>query len=68
ANTATAKTIENNFGFLYNYPFFSHTELKGVKMEKSEFDFTNPADSAWRMFEKTGKVSYYMLYKKLIKK
>ena len=37
-------------------------------MRKNEFDFNNPADSAWKMFEKTGKVSYYMLYKNLIKK
>ena len=37
-------------------------------MRKDEFDFKSPADSAWRMFEKTGKVSYYMLYKNLIKK
>ena len=25
----------------------------------------SPADSAWEMFEKTGNVSYYLLYKKL---
>ena len=25
----------------------------------------NPADTAWEMIEKTGKVSYYLLYKKL---
>lgn len=37
-------------------------------MRKNEFDFNNAADSAWKMFEKTGKVSYYMLYKNLIKK
>lgn len=24
-----------------------------------------PSDKAWEMFEKTGKISYYMLYKKL---
>jgi hypothetical protein len=27
-----------------------------------------PADSAWDMFEKTGNVSYYLLYKKLNEK
>lgn len=32
------------------------------------FDFKNPEDSAWELFEKTGNVSYYMLYKKLKKK
>ncbi len=32
------------------------------------FDFRKPADSAWDLFEKTGKVSYYLLYKKLIEK
>ena len=37
-------------------------------MKKDQFDFKNPAESAWEMFEKTGKVSYYMLYKKLVKK
>ncbi len=25
----------------------------------------DPADCAWKMFERTGKISYYMLYKKL---
>lgn len=34
----------------------------------NEFDFKNPADSAWNMFEKTGNISYYLLYKNLIKK
>lgn len=39
-------------------------------MDKSDekFDFSNPADSAWELFEKTGKVSYYLLYKNLLKK
>ena len=27
-----------------------------------------PEDSAWELFEKTGKPGYYMLYKKLKKK
>lgn len=25
----------------------------------------NPADTAWNMFEKTGNLSYYVLYKRL---
>ncbi len=25
----------------------------------------DPAEAAWHMFEKTGKLSYYLLYKKL---
>ena len=25
----------------------------------------NPAETAWEMFEKTGNLSYYLLYKKL---
>ena len=37
-------------------------------MRKNGFDFDSPADSAWKMFEKTGNISYYMLYKNLIKK
>ena len=39
-----------------------------MKKGTGEFDFTSPADSAWRMFEKTGKISYYILYKNLVKK
>lgn len=34
-------------------------------MRKDKFDFTNPEDSAWNLFEKTGEISYYLLYKKL---
>ncbi len=37
-------------------------------MKNDGFDFKNPADSAWELFEKTGNVSYYLLYKSLIKK
>lgn len=37
-------------------------------MKKENFDFKNPADSAWALFEKTGDVSYYLLYNKLKKK
>ena len=35
---------------------------------KNGFDFENPADSAWALFEKTGNISYYLLYKKLTEK
>ena len=35
---------------------------------KDGFDFKKPADSAWELFEKTGEVSYYLLYKNLMKK
>ncbi len=34
-------------------------------MKNKDFDFNNPADSAWGLFEKTGEISYYLLYKKL---
>ena len=37
-------------------------------MQKDGFDFTDPEESAWKLFEKTGNVNYYMLYKNLIKK
>lgn len=37
-------------------------------MRKDDFDFEDPADSAWAMFEKTGNISYYLLYKKLMEK
>ncbi len=36
-------------------------------MEKEKFDFKNPADSAWKLFEKTGDVNYYLLYKNIVK-
>ncbi|MBE7090035.1 MAG: YqzL family protein [Clostridiales bacterium] len=35
---------------------------------KDEFDFNKPLDSAWELFEKTGNISYYLLYKKLSEK
>ncbi|MBE7083432.1 MAG: YqzL family protein [Clostridiales bacterium] len=34
-------------------------------MEKKKNQTKNTADSAWEMFEKTGNVSYYLLYKRL---
>ena len=37
-------------------------------MDREKFDFETPADSAWALFEKTGNISYYMLYKKLTEK
>ncbi len=36
-------------------------------MRKDE-NLLNPEDSAWRLFEKTGEISYYLLYKKLKEK
>ena len=36
-------------------------------MRKKKSDM-RAVDSAWAMFEKTGSVSYYMLYKKLSEK
>lgn len=33
-----------------------------VKMDKKDI---GPAEAAWEMFEKTGNISYYLLYKKL---
>ena len=37
-------------------------------MKKDEFDFLNPIDSAWALFEQTGEISYYALYKRLVEK
>ena len=37
-------------------------------MKKETSDFIDPAESAWAMFEKTGNVSYYLLYKRLTEK
>ena len=34
-------------------------------MVKDKNDFIDPAEKAWAMFEKTGNVSYYLLYKRL---
>jgi len=35
---------------------------------KNDFEGnSNPADVAWKMFEKTGNLSYYMLYKQMKK-
>jgi len=38
-----------------------------MRKNNEDFDFKSPADSAWENFEKTGKISYYLLYKNLIK-
>lgn len=35
---------------------------------KDGFDYKSPEDSMWELFEKTGKISYYLLYKKLKEK
>ena len=37
-------------------------------MERDKFDYNHPEESAWKMFEKTGEISYYLLYKKLKEK
>ncbi len=37
-------------------------------MEKKNKNNSNPLDSAWGLFEKTGNISYYLLYKELKKK
>ncbi len=37
-------------------------------MKTKGFDTLNPAESAWKLFEATGEVSYYLLYKKLVEK
>lgn len=36
--------------------------------KKDVFEEIDPAASAWGMFEKTGNLSYYLLYKKLTEK
>ena len=37
-------------------------------MKNDEFDFLSPIDSAWALFEQTGEISYYALYKSLVEK
>ena len=37
-------------------------------MQKKEIDELTAENTAWAMFEKTGNVSYYLLYNKLKKK
>ena len=37
-------------------------------MRKKDGLIRTPADSAWDMFEKTGNVSYYLLYKQLVER
>ncbi len=32
---------------------------------KEHSGYIDPAEAAWAMFEKTGNLSYYLLYKKL---
>ncbi len=38
-----------------------------MRKANEDFNFKSPADSAWDAFEKTGEISYYLLYKNLIK-
>lgn len=33
--------------------------------KKDKFDYIENADSLWKMFEKTGNITYYLLYRKL---
>lgn len=35
---------------------------------KKDFSSLRPEESAWALFEKTGEISYYLLYKKLKEK
>ena len=35
---------------------------------KDGFSDKKPVDTAWEMFQKTGKISYYLLYKRLKEK
>ncbi len=37
-------------------------------MDKEKENLEKAVDSAWCMFEQTGNISYYLLYKKLDKK
>lgn len=32
---------------------------------KREFDFADPSLCAWELFEKSGRIAYYLLYKNL---
>ncbi len=34
-------------------------------MKDKNTEGIDPAETAWRMFERTGNLSYYLLYKKL---
>ena len=36
--------------------------------KKESVDFTDPAILSWELFEKSGSIGYYLLYKKLSKK
>ena len=46
---------------LIKHTYMRILPVKGVRMSKDR----DAAELAWKMFEKTGSVSYYMLYKKL---
>ena len=32
--------------------------------DKNKTDYVDKADSMWKMFEKTGNITYYLLYRK----
>lgn len=36
--------------------------------KKDDLDFSDPAFLSWSLFEKSGNIAYYLLYKKLSKK
>jgi hypothetical protein len=36
-------------------------------MQEKDKNRVSPAETAWALFEKTGRVSYYLLYKDLTK-
>ena len=46
----------------------AHTYFRGLKMKKKNKKTSTPLDSAWGLFEKTGNISYYLLYKHLNEK
>ena len=54
-----AKAGKSLFGDKNKKLRFAHTLFKGETCMKK------PEDTAWEMFEKTGKPGYYLLYKKL---
>lgn len=39
-----------------------------MRKKDGNIDFTDPAFLTWELFEKSGRIAYYLLYKKLSKK
>ena len=39
-----------------------------MKDKNENHDFTDPAYLTWELFEKSGNIAYYLLYKKLSEK